>query len=142
MAITISGSNGIFGMPAIIENVTFSSSTPGATVTYNVLSQSILYNTTASTANWTLNITGDGTTSLNSFLGVNQALTVVHMATQGATAYYPTTIQIDGTTVTPEWQGGAAPLYGNPNSVDSYNFTILKSASATYTVFASQTRFA
>jgi hypothetical protein len=142
MAITISGSNGIFGMPAIIENATFSSSTPGATITYNVLSQSILYNTTASTANWTLNITGDVTTTLNTFLGVNQALTVVLMATQGSTAYYPTTIQIDGSAVTPKWQGGAAPIFGNPNGVDVYSFTIIKSASATYTVFASQTRFA
>ena len=141
MPITISGSNGIFGMPAIIENATFSSATPGATITYNVLSQSILYNTTASTANWTLNITGDGVTTLNTFLGNSQALTVVLMATQGSIAYYPTTIQIDGTTVTPKWQGGVAPIYGNPNGVDLYNFTIIKSASATYTIFASQTRF-
>lgn len=142
MSITISGSNGIFGMPAIIENVTVDSSTPSSTVTYDILSQSILYNTVASTANWTLNITGDITTTVNDFLGVGQALTIVHMATQGATAYYPTLIQIDGATPTVEWQGGVAPLYGNPNGVDVYNYTIVKSASATYTVFASQTRFA
>ena len=142
MAILISGSVGISGMPTIVENATFSSATPGSTITYSILSQSILYNTTASTANWTLNIIGDGSTTFNSFLSINQSLTIVLMATQGTTAYYPTTIQIDGTTVTPKWQGGVAPTYGNPSGVDVYNFTIIKSANATYTVFASQTRFA
>ncbi len=141
MSITISGSNGIFGMPAIIENVTFTTST-ASILPYDVLAQSILYNTAASTSNWTLNVRGDSTTTFDSFLGVGQALTIVYMATQGATAYYSTSMLIDGVSPTIEWQGGVAPLYGNPNGVDIYNYTILKSASNTYTVFASQTRFA
>jgi hypothetical protein len=60
------------------------------------------------------------------------------------TPYYPTAFQIDGATagVTVRWQGGSAPTSGNTNSIDSYTFTIIKTASATYTVIASQTRFA
>jgi hypothetical protein len=143
MPITISGSNGIFGMPTIIENVTFNNSTFSTFVAFNVLSQSILYNTTSSLGNWTLAITGDGVTPVNNIIGVNQSLTIVHMATQGSNAYYPALITIDSIyTPTIEWQGGVAPLYGNPNSIDVYTYNILKSASNTYTIFASQTRFA
>jgi hypothetical protein len=64
--------------------------------------------------------------------------------TNGATAYYNTTVQVDGTTsgVTTRWQGGTAPTAGNASSVDAYSYTIIKTASATFSVFASQTRFA
>jgi hypothetical protein len=58
------------------------------------------------------------------------------------TAYYPTAFQVDGTSVTPKWQGGIAPSAGSANSIDSYTFTIIKTASATYTVLASQVKFA
>ena len=66
------------------------------------------------------------------------------MAKQGGTAYYCTSVEIDGTTsqVTTEWQGGSAPSSGNANSIDVYTFTIIKTASATYTVLAAQTQFA
>jgi hypothetical protein len=49
---------------------------------------------------------------------------------------------VDGTTITPKWQGGTAPSAGNASSIDSYTFTIIKTASATYTVLASQVKFA
>ena len=57
------------------------------------------------------------------------------------TAYYPTAFTIDGTSVTPKWQGGTAPSSGNASSIDVYTFVIIKTASATYTVLASQTQF-
>ena len=59
-----------------------------------------------------------------------------------ATPFYLKTVQIDGTTVTPKWQNGVAPFYGNASSVDVYTFAIVKTASNVYTVLASQTRFA
>jgi hypothetical protein len=49
--------------------------------------------------------------------------------------------QIDGTTVTPKWQGGSAPTYGNNGAIDVYTYTIIKTASSTYTVLASITPF-
>jgi hypothetical protein len=64
------------------------------------------------------------------------------MVTNGATAYYPNVIQIDGTTVTPKWQNGTAPSTGNASSIDIYCFAIIKTASATYTVIGSQSKFA
>jgi hypothetical protein len=62
--------------------------------------------------------------------------------TQGSTAYYLNAYQVDGVSVTPKWQGGTAPAGGNASSIDSYNFTIIKTADATFTVLASQTQFA
>ena len=51
-------------------------------------------------------------------------------------------MQIDGTSVTPRWQGGTAPSAGNATSIDLYSFTILKTAANTYTVLGSQTQYA
>ena len=62
--------------------------------------------------------------------------------TQGATAYYNNGWQIDGTPVVPKWQGGTAPTAGNASSIDVYTYTIVKTGSAAFTVFASQTKFA
>jgi hypothetical protein len=64
------------------------------------------------------------------------------MVTNTGTAYYNNAVTIDGNAITLKWQGGSAPTAGNINSVDSYSYTIVKTASATFTVFASQTRFA
>ena len=75
-------------------------------------------------------------------MSIGQSLTVVFLNTNTASAFYPTAFQIDGSAVTPKWQGGTAPSSGNANSIDSYSYTIIKTASATYTVLASQTRFA
>jgi hypothetical protein len=49
---------------------------------------------------------------------------------------------VDGSAVTPKWQGGTAPTAGNASSIDVYTYVIVKTASATFTVFASVTKFA
>lgn len=69
-------------------------------------------------------------------------MTVVFLVTQGATAYYNSAVQVDGNSVTPKWQGGTAPSSGNTSSVDIYTYNIVKTGSAAFTVFASQTKFA
>jgi hypothetical protein len=67
---------------------------------------------------------------------------ITFLAQQGGTAYYANVIQVDGSTVTPKWQGGTAPTSGNASSIDGYSLTILKTGNAAFTVFASQTKFA
>jgi len=80
---------------------------------------------------------GTATTgSLNSILAIGQAVNCTLIVTNGATAYYPTAFQIDGASVTPKWPRGAAPTAGTANAVDVYTFSIVKTASATYTVLA------
>jgi hypothetical protein len=75
-------------------------------------------------------------------MSTGQSITVAFFVTQGGTAYYNNAFQVDGTSVTPKWQGGTAPSAGNASSVDVYSFTIVKTGSAAFTIFASQTKFA
>jgi hypothetical protein len=122
------------------ETVNVVASAATGTINLNVGTASIWYYTTNATANHTLNIRYSSTVSLNSSLNVGDTVTVVWMNTNGATAYYPNVIQIDGTTVTPKVP--SAITAGNASSVDAYSFTILKTASATFTVLETQTKFA
>ena len=74
-------------------------------------------------------------------MATGQSVTVAFLVTQGATAYYNNAVTVDGTSVTPKWQGGTAPTAGNASGVDIYTYTIVKTGSAAYTIFASQTQF-
>jgi hypothetical protein len=99
--------------------------------------------TSNASGNWTLNVRGDGSTTLASLLNTGDSITVVFAVTQGATPYYASGFQIDGSSVTPKWQGGAAPSAGNASSVDVYVYTIIKTAATpTYVVLGSLTQFA
>ena len=119
------------------------SSTAFAGWTFDIKSGTVVYSTGSATANGTLNFRGDSTTTLASMLAVGQSITCVLMVTNGATAYYANGFQIDGNAVTPKWQGGTAPTAGNASAIDAYSFTIIKTAATpTYTVLASQTKFA
>lgn len=102
----------------------------------------VQYITANATANGTVNIRSTSTVSINTLMAVNQSLTIVLAVTNGATAYRPTAWQIDGSAVTPKWSGGTAPASGNASAIDVYTLNIIKTASATYTVLASQTKFA
>lgn len=125
------------------ERTTVSATAATGTVNFDASTQGVLYYTTSASANWTLNIRGTSSTTLSSILAVGDAITVTHLVTQGATAYYNSAVQVDGSSVTPKWQGGIAPTAGNASSVDAYVYTVVKTAATpTYTVFASQTKFA
>lgn len=123
------------------EVATVSATAATGTINYDVSTQSVLYYTSNASANWTLNIRHSSGTSLNTAMATGQALTIVHLVTQGATAYYNNALTIDGSAVTPKWQGGTAPTSGNASSVDIYTYTVVKTGAATFTVFASQTQF-
>jgi hypothetical protein len=125
------------------ESWNVSATAAGSTVDFDVVTSSAWLYTTDATGNWTLNVRGDGSTTLDSLLSTGDSITVVFAATQGATAYYASAFQIDGSSVTPKWQGGTAPSAGNASSIDVYVYTIIKTAAApTYTVLGSQTQFA
>jgi hypothetical protein len=125
------------------ETTTVSATAATGTIAYYTSSQSVLYYTSNASANWTLNIRHSAGTTLNTAMAVGQTITVTHMVTNGTTAFYNNVVQVDGTTsgVTTKWQG-SAPTSGNANSIDAYTYVIIKTASATFTVLASQTKFA
>ena len=124
-----------------IEFSTHTASAPSATIQYDVTTQSVHYYTTSAANNWTVNFRGNATTSLNTLMATYDALTVVVLATNGATAYYNNAVTIDGVSFTPKYQGGTAWSSGNASGVDAYSYTIVKTGSAAFTVFAAQTQF-
>lgn len=128
-------------LPNILETATVSATAATGTINYDATTQSVLYYTSNASANWTLNIRGSSGTSLNTLMAVNDVITIVHLVTQGSTAYYNSAVQVDGSSVTPKWQGGTAPTTGNASGIDVYTYTVIKTASATFTVLASQTQF-
>jgi hypothetical protein len=135
--------SGVTSINAIEESVTLAATSASGMVVYDVLTNNaITYYTSNASANWTLNIRGNSGTTLNSMLNTGQSLTIAFAVTNGATAYRQTALQIDGSSVTPKWQGGSAPTTGNTNSIDIYSITIIKTGNAAFTVWESQTRFA
>ena len=140
---TFSGSTSVLAMAMANagEVATISATAATGTINYDVTTQSVLYYTTSASANWTVNIRANGTNTLNSIMAIGQSVTVAFLVTQGATAYYNSALTIDGTSVTPKYQGGTAWSAGNASGIDSYVYTIIKTASATFTVLASQTQF-
>jgi len=223
-ALNITSNNKLsLNLPNIAETATVAATAATGTINYDVLTQSVLYYTTAATGDWTLNVRGNSLTTLNSLLGVGQSLTFAFLVTNqnvasqsvtisiaspavitvpttlpangtpvvfttsgalptgitaGVTYYvinasgttfnisatvggsaivtsgtqsgtqtatfsglYNTVFQIDGSTVTPKWAGAIAPTSGNNGAIDVYTYTIFKTASATYTVFATKSKY-
>ena len=141
-AFTTLSATGTTSIYEVIEKASLSGTTLTGTINFNVLDGSVVYYTSNASANWTLNVRGDSSNTLNTVMATNDSVSIVVMATQGSTAYYQSAMTIDGNAVTPKWAGGTAPTAGNANSVDIYTFTIIKTASATFSVFATQTKFA
>jgi hypothetical protein len=124
------------------EVATVSATAATGTINYDITTQSVLYYTSNASANWTVNFRASSGTSLNTLMSTGQSMTVAFLVTQGATAYYNSAVQVDGTTsgVTTRWIGGA-PTAGNASGIDSYRYLIIKTGSATFTVLASNTQF-
>jgi len=126
----------------MLEVATVSATAATGTINYDTTTQSVLYYTTNASGNFTLNFRGSSGTSLNTVMSTGESLSATFLVTNGSTAYYNSVVQVDGSTVTPKWQGGSAPTSGNASSVDSYTYVIIKTGSAAFTVLASQTKFA
>lgn len=127
----------------ILEKITVSATAATGTINYDVLDNgAVTYYTSNASGNWTFNIRGSSTTSLNTLMSTGESLAIAFFVTNGGTAYYQTAMQIDGNSVTPKWLGGTAPTSGNTSSVDGYTFSIVKTSNATFTVFSDVAKFA
>jgi hypothetical protein len=143
---TLSGSSSVLAsvMTNIAETATVTAGAPAATVNYYISSQTVWLYTSNAANNWVINISHSAGTTLNTALSTGQSVSLVMLVTEGGTAYYNTSVQVDGTTtgVTTKWQNGITPTSGNINGIDVYTYTVIKTAASTYTVLASQTKFA
>jgi hypothetical protein len=134
---------GTLEIEEVIEKVTIIGGT-GGSYYIDCADQGVVYHTLNQASNSTINFRGNATTTLDALLGVGQSLSMAVLYTQSTTAYYPSAIVIDGVNVTPnvKWQGGSAPTAGTASGIDVYTFTIIKTASATFTVLATVAAFA
>ena len=91
--------------------------------------------TTQETTTSTPNIVS--TAGINTDMSVGDAISVT-IVTTAAAGGYSAQLTIDGAAVTENWIGGDAPSEGGSSGVDIYSYTIMKTASATYTVVANK----
>jgi len=111
-----------------------------ANIQMDLTVNAVQYFTSNATINSTINFRANSTATLNSIMNTANTVSSAVLITNGNVAYYPTVYQVDGSAVIPKWQ--STPIGGNTSATDLYTFTIVKTAAATFTVFASQTRFA
>ena len=134
---------------AIFETATITAAAPDATANFDVSTQAVQFYTANSVNSFIFNLRGDGSTTLDALMAVGQSTTVATLVTCSSAAHYLTAFRIDGNangangyTFTAKWQGGTASLAGNANSIDIYTVNIIKTAAKTFTILASQTKFA
>ena len=132
---------GTLQIDEVIETATINSTTSGNLV-IDMVDQAVVFCNVNQTANRTVNFQGDSSVNVDDMLAVGQSMSVAVLMAQGSSAYYLNAYQVDGNAVTPKWQGGTAPTAGNASGIDVYTFTIIKTASATFTVLASVAQFA
>jgi len=137
-ALTFSGTGKV---QQIKEKVNIYTTATTGTMNFNFLDGAVEYHTGTATGQFTLNLRGSSSTTLNNIISVGESLTGAYLNTN--TTFYLSTIVIDGssTNVTLEFQGGSAPTSGNAG-IDVYSFTAIKTATTpAYTILASQTQF-
>ena len=129
---------------SLVETATITAAAPASTTQFDWATQAVQYYTSNASTNFTLNIRGNGSTALNTIMQTGQSASIALLVTNGATPYYPSAINIDGTAsgVTVKYINGTSISSGNANSIDIYSITVIKTGSATYTVLLSQTKFA
>jgi hypothetical protein len=126
----------------VVETASIVSASATGTINIDFSTNPTVYYTGNASADWTLNVRGTSSVTLNDTLSTGQIATVTFLATIGATQRRPTVFQVDGSAVTPKWMGGTAPTTGNANSIDAYTLAIIKTGNAAFTMLASQSRFA
>jgi len=148
-AFAVSTSAAIFTVPVQLtsatEKVYIAATSPTSTtnITTNLGSVWLFTSAASNAGPWTFNLTTSGT--LNSLLSIGQSITASVIVTLPASplTYYANAIQVDGSGQTVYWQNATAPASGQAASgLDVYSITAIKtSATPTWTVLASQTKF-
>lgn len=121
-------------------------------VTFNDITTEKTNDITMATGVWTHNLNDGAVFEHSSIVGnftpnftnvpttVNRTISVALILDQGATAYMPTAVQIDGTAQTILWQGGSAPS-GTASGTDVVSFTLIRRSNSTWKVIGSATSY-
>jgi hypothetical protein len=126
----------------IVEKVNIVNGTANATSDIDVNTAQVWYFNTASTNDWTHNIRGDGSTSLNSLLSTGDNISVCVISTQNNSLYGSVNLNIDGSGQTIYWinNNNKNNLHGS-SGYDIYTWNITKTGSSSYVVVASSDNY-
>jgi len=120
------------------EKITTANSTPGTSYNYDLLTQAIYYTTGNTTSDFTLNIRGNSTTTLDSVMSSNQSMTCTFIVSNGSTPYVVNNVTVDGNSVPTYWPIPGTAGTGTALGKDSYTLNILKLSANTFNVFATR----
>jgi len=138
--VTINGSfiaNGTSTVQQIKEKVQSNATGSTGTVNFDILSGAIFRKSTAATSNFTINIRGNSTVTLDSILSNNESITCTYLNQTGSPGYIANVIQIDGTTQTINYVTSYSTL-PTINGIDAYTFNIIKVNPNSYVVLGSK----
>jgi hypothetical protein len=125
----------------IIEAVNLITTAPLSPVNMDFLTSSVLYYTAAPTANMTLNIRGNASTTLNSVLSVGQSINLTVMLTNISGTFYFNAYTIDSTSVTPKYPGGIPVSTGYAGGIDIYSLAIIKIGNNSFQLLVTQSHY-
>jgi hypothetical protein len=119
------------------EPVSVVAASPSATQNIDVIDNTFYFYTVSIAQNSTVNFRGNSSTTLNATLSTGQSMTVGILVTNALSVGYTlNAVQIDGAAQTIRWLNGTpSPV---TTGIDAYVFTIIKTASNTYTVIGNR----
>lgn len=131
----------IFNSTPLREKLNVISASINSSPTIDILEGNSHFYTTASTGNWTLNVSNSNGTVSN-LIATNRSLVINVVSACGGSSGYQSGFQIDGSSVTVEWLGGTAPTArGGTSGFDQWQMVILKTGTSSYTVLGSLNHF-
>jgi hypothetical protein len=135
----------VFVSPEERFNIISGSAT--GTINLDVLTSAAWVYTNSGNTNFTVNIRGNSSNSLNSILNTGDAITVglVNRTGTTASAFFANAFQVDSLSITPVWINSSSPPSSLPSQsasgYDSYTLTLIKTASAAYVTLGSWAQY-
>jgi hypothetical protein len=123
------------------EQVNIQATASSGIVNFDAATQPTLYYTNSATGDWVLNLRASFQATFNSLLSNGESITLTFLNTNGSTGYKATALTIDGASVSPKFLAGNLTVSGSANCIEAWTYTVIKTASATFTVLANITRF-
>lgn len=116
-------------------------SAPSATQNIDIQTGSNWYFTSNASANVTLNFRGSSSKTIANSMAIGQTLNVEVIVKVPSTPYYPSAYQIDGVSQTIKWKDDTTPTAGDANSTNQYVYSIIKTGTGAYDVYATKNKF-
>ena len=121
------------------EKVSILGTAANGAIQFYTKDQSVVFHNVNATGNFPINVRGSSTETLNSLMTTGQVQTGVFITKIGSTAYYCSSISVDGNTPSEiKWVGGA-PTAGTANSITAISFSVIKTGDGVFTVLATTT---